>query len=119
MTADKMDEGQGSTEKVEETCELQEACLAFTRRWASCWRHSTGSRLGRAPLVTAHRRRRRPASRRSLVGPSSVGGPEGFGFVKVDGADAFAHVSVVRGSLEGVVGCKVVVFLEVDVPPMR
>ena len=50
VTADKMDEGQGSTEKVEKTGELQEACLAFTRRWISCWRHWTGSRLGRAPL---------------------------------------------------------------------
>ena len=50
VTADKMDEGQGSTEKVEKTSELQEACLDFTRRWISCWRHWTGSRLGRAPL---------------------------------------------------------------------
>ena len=40
--------------------------------------------------------------------------PEGFGFVKVDGADVFTHVSVVRGPLEGVVGCRVVVLLEVD-----
>ena len=35
---------------------------------------------------------------------------EGFGFVKVDGADVFTHVSVVRGPLEGLVGCR-----EVDV----
>ena len=33
----------------------------------------------------------------------------------VDGADVFTHVSVVRGPLEGLVGCRVVVFLEVDV----
>ena len=41
--------------------------------------------------------------------------PEGFGFVKVDGTDVFAHVSVVRGPIEGLVGCKVVISLEVDV----
>ena len=60
VTADKMDEGQGSTEKVEKTSELQEA-LDGQPTWSSA-------------LGTAHRCRR-PASRRLLVGPSSVGGP--------------------------------------------
>ena len=36
VTADKMDEGQGAPGRL--------------RRLASCWRHWTGSRLGRAPL---------------------------------------------------------------------
>ena len=63
------------------------------------------------------------SSREAARFKKAVGGavvrwrPEGIGFVKFDGADAFAHVSVVRGPLEGLVGCKVVVFLEVDVPP--
>ena len=104
VTADKMDEGQGSTEKVEKTGELLEA-LDGQPTWSSA-------------LGTAHRCRR-PASRRLLVRPVVRWRPEGFGFVKVDGADAFAHVSVVRGPLGGVFGCKVVVFLEVDVPPRR
>ena len=61
MTADKMDEGQESTEKVEKTGELQQASDG-----QPTWSRAHG---------TAHRRRRRPASRRQLVGPSSVGGP--------------------------------------------
>ena len=61
VTADKMDEGQGSTEKVEKTGELQEA-----------W---TGSRLGRALLGQRFVAGGGPASRRPLVAPSSVGGP--------------------------------------------
>ena len=84
VTADKMDEGQGSTEKVEKTGELQEARF-----------------------------------KKAVGGPVVRWRPEGFGFVKVDGADAFAHVSVVRGPLGSLVGCKVVVFLEIDVPPRR
>ena len=60
VTADKMDEGQGSTEKVEKTGELLEA-LDGHPTWSSAF-------------GTAHRCRR-PASRRLLVGPSSVGGP--------------------------------------------
>ena len=57
--------------------------------------------------------------KKAVGGPVVRWRPEGIGFVKVDGADAFAHVSVVRGPLEGLFGCKVVVFLEVDVPPRR
>ena len=103
VTSDKMDEGQGSTEKVEKTGELLEA-LDGQPTWSSA--------LGTASLQEAR-------FKKAVGGPVVRWRPEGFGFVKVDGADAFAHVSVVRGPLGGVFGCKVVVFLEVDVPPRR
>ena len=54
-------------------------------------------------------------SKKSIGGVVARWRPEGYGFVKVQGVDVFTHVSVVRGPLEGLVGCRVVVFLEVDV----
>jgi cold shock CspA family protein len=41
--------------------------------------------------------------------------PEGFGFVRVGGKDVFAHASSIRGSVEGLVNARVVMFAEVDV----
>ena len=41
VTTNEMDEGLESTEKVEKTS-CRRACLAFARRWTSCWRHCAG-----------------------------------------------------------------------------
>ena len=125
VTADKMDEGQESTEKVEKTGEFQEGFFGLHQKMdqlLAVAKHTSSfagkSRRRAADLVE------RPWDSTPLQEAARfkkpVGGavvrwrPEGFGFVKVDGADVFSHVSVVRGPLEGLVGCKVVVFLEVD-----
>ena len=101
--------------------------MAFTRRWTSCWRHCAGGpwrgapRLSRAsrgdgqpildstPLLEAVR------FRKPIGGAVVRWRPDGFGFVTVDGADVFTHVSLVRGPFEGLVDCRVVVFSKVDV----
>ena len=126
-----MDEGQESTEKVEKTGELQEGLLGLHQKMDQLLEALCGRPVARHTSSFAGKPRRRAADLVERPWDSTplqgarfkkpIGGAvvrwrlEGFGFVKVDGADVFTHASVVRGPLEGLVGCRVVIFLEVDV----
>ena len=127
-----MDEGQESTEKVEKTGELQEGLLGLHQKMDQLLEALCGRPVARHTSSFAGKPRRRAADLVERPWDSTplqeaarfkkpIGGAvvrwrlEGFGFGKVDGADVFTHASVVRGPLEGLVGCRVVVFLEVDV----
>ena len=128
VTADKMDEGQESTEKVDRRVTGGRAWPApedgpfagGVVRAARGKAHlvlreaaATGSQLRRAPL--GQHTIGRPASRSPSVGPQSVGGPRASVSSRSTARTCSPTFSVVRGPLEGLVGCKVVVFLEVDV----
>ena len=132
VTTNVMDEGQESTEKVGETGELQEGLLGLNQKMDQLLEALCGRLVARHTSPFAGKPRRRAADLverpwdstplqeavrfKKPIGEAVVRWrPEGFGFVKVDGADVFTHVSVGRGPLEGLVVCRVVVFLEVDV----
>ena len=132
VTTNEMDEGLESTEKVEKTGELQEGLLGLHQKMDQLLETLGGWPVARHTSSFAGKPRRRAADlverpwdstplQEAVRFKKPIGGavvrwrPEGLSFVKVDGADVFTHVSVVRGPLEGLVGCRVVVFLEVDV----
>ena len=132
VTTNEMDEGLESTEKVEKTGELQEGLLGLHQKMDQLLEALCGRLVVKHTSSFAGKARRQAADlverpwdstplQEAVRFKKPIGGavvrwrPEVFGVVKVDGADVFTHVSVVRGPLEGLVGCRVVVFLEVDV----
>ena len=111
VTTNVMDEGQESTEEVEKTGELPEGLVGLHQKMDQLLEPLAKVERPRA----AHRCWRRSASRSPLVELSAVGGPR----VSVSSSSTARTCSpTFRWSevrFEGLVGCRVVVFLEVDV----